>query len=41
MSVADQSTDSAAAGRAMSFCERYVLPVRPAAINDLLAMVTR
>lgn len=41
MSVADESTDSAAARHAMSFCERYVLPVRPTAINDLLAMVSR
>lgn len=41
VSVADQSTDSAAAARhAMSFCERYVSPVNPAAINDLLAMAT-
>jgi hypothetical protein len=41
MSLADQSTDSAAASHATDICERYVSPVRPAAINDLLAMVTR
>ncbi len=40
ISVADQSTDFAAADRAASICERYVSPVRPAAINELLAMVT-
>jgi hypothetical protein len=40
MSLADQSTDSAAAVRAASICERYVSPVRPAALNELLAMVT-
>jgi hypothetical protein len=37
---ADQSTDSAAAGRAASICERYVSPVRPAALDELLAMLT-
>jgi hypothetical protein len=40
MRLADQSTDSAAASRAASICERYVSPVRPAALNELLAMVT-
>jgi hypothetical protein len=40
MSQADESTDSAAAVRAASICERYVSPVRPAALNELLAMVT-
>jgi hypothetical protein len=40
MSVADQSTGSAAAMRASSICERYVSPIRPAALNELLAMVT-
>jgi hypothetical protein len=40
LSLADQSTDSAAANRAASICERYVSPVRPAALNELLAMVT-
>jgi hypothetical protein len=40
MSLADQFTDSAAASRAASICERYVSPVRPAALNELLAMVT-
>jgi hypothetical protein len=40
MSLADQSTDSAAAVRAASICERYVSPLRPAALNELLAMVT-
>jgi hypothetical protein len=39
--VADQATDAAAASQARTFCERYVSPVRPAAINDLLAMATR
>jgi hypothetical protein len=41
LSVADQSTDPAAAGRAANLCERYVAPLRPAAISELLAMVTR
>jgi hypothetical protein len=41
MGLADQSTDSAAASRAASICERYVSPLRPAAINELLTMVTR
>jgi hypothetical protein len=40
MILADQFTDSAAASRAASICERYVSPVRPAALNELLAMVT-
>jgi hypothetical protein len=40
MSLADQSMDSAAAMRAVSICERYVSPVRPAALNELLAMVS-
>jgi hypothetical protein len=40
ISLADQFTDSAAASRAASICERYVSPVRPAALNELLAMVT-
>jgi hypothetical protein len=38
---ADQSADSSAAVRAASICERYVSPVRPAALDELLAMVTR
>jgi hypothetical protein len=38
--LADQSMDTAAADRAASFCERYVAALRPAAINELLAMVT-
>jgi hypothetical protein len=40
MGLADQSMDSAAATRAVSICERYVAPVRPAALNELLAMVS-
>jgi hypothetical protein len=41
MNLADQSTDFAAAVRAArSICDRYVSPVRPAALNELLAMVT-
>lgn len=40
MRLADRSTDSAAANRAASICDRYVSPVRPAALNELLAMVT-
>jgi len=40
MNLADRFTDSAAAGRAASICDRYVSPVRPAALNELLAMVT-
>jgi hypothetical protein len=40
MRLADPFTDSAAASRAASICERYVSPVRPAALNELLAMVT-
>jgi len=38
MNVADQFTDSAAAAHAANFCERYVAPLRPAAINELLAI---
>lgn len=38
--LADAATDSAAASRATSVCERYTAPVRPAAIDELLAMVT-
>jgi hypothetical protein len=41
MSLGDAFTDSAAASRSVEVCERYVSPVRPAAINELLAMVTR
>jgi hypothetical protein len=37
--LADSSTDSAAASRAANICERYVSPVRPAALNELLALV--
>jgi hypothetical protein len=40
MSLADQYTDPAAASRAASICERYVSPVRPAALDELLAMVS-
>jgi hypothetical protein len=40
MRLADQSTDCAAAVRAAGICERYVSPVRPAALNELLAMVS-
>jgi hypothetical protein len=40
ISLADQFTDSAAARRAASICERYISPVRPAALNELVAMVT-
>jgi hypothetical protein len=40
MSVADHCADSAAAVRAASMCERYVSPLRPAALNELLAMVS-
>jgi hypothetical protein len=39
MSLADQSTDSTASVRAASICERYLSPVRPAALGELLAMV--
>jgi hypothetical protein len=38
MSRGDPFADSAAARRAADVCERYVSPVRPAAINELLAM---
>jgi hypothetical protein len=41
MSLTDPFANSAAASQATSVCERYVAPVRPAAINELLAMVTR
>jgi hypothetical protein len=41
LSGGDPFTDSAAASRAMDLCERYVSPVRPAAIGELLAMATR
>jgi hypothetical protein len=40
MSVADQSSDLSIATNAASLCERYVSPVRPAALNELLAMVS-
>jgi hypothetical protein len=39
IAATDPITDSAAASHAMSVCERYVSPVRPAAIDELLAMV--
>jgi hypothetical protein len=39
MRHADTFMDSAAAGRAASISERYVSPVRPSALNELLAMV--
>jgi hypothetical protein len=41
MSRLDPFTDSAAAGRAADVCERYVSPLRPAAIGELLAMAAR
>lgn len=41
MSLADASAEGDAARQATSICERYVAPVRPAAINELLAMVSR
>jgi hypothetical protein len=41
MSLADRSSGSSAALRAASICERYVSPVKPAALNELLAMVTQ
>jgi len=41
MNLADQFTDSAAASHAASTCERYVSPFRPAALNELLTMVTQ
>jgi len=41
MNLADQITNSAAASRAASFCERFVSPVRPAALDELLAMVNQ
>jgi hypothetical protein len=40
ISLADRSTGSAAAMHAANICERYVSPIRPAALNELLAMVT-
>jgi hypothetical protein len=36
--AADSSVDSGAARRAASICERYVAPVRPAALEELLAL---
>jgi hypothetical protein len=36
--AADSSVDSVAAGRAASLCERYAAPIRPAALNELLAL---
>jgi hypothetical protein len=36
--VADSSGDADAARRAASVCERYVSPIRPGAINELLAL---
>jgi hypothetical protein len=41
ISRGDPFTDSAAAVRAIDVCERYVSPVRPAAISELLAMAAR
>jgi hypothetical protein len=41
LNLANQFTDSAAASRAASTCERYVSPFRPAALNELLTMVTQ
>jgi hypothetical protein len=38
MNVADLFTEPAAAALAANFCERYVAPLRPAAINELLAI---
>jgi hypothetical protein len=40
MSVADEFTDFATARREARFCESYVSPVRPAALDELLEMVT-
>jgi hypothetical protein len=40
MSLADSSADSDAANRAANLSERHVSPVRPAAIDELLSMVT-
>ena len=37
--IADPLSDSTAAHRAIDVCERYISPVRPNAINELLAMV--
>jgi hypothetical protein len=39
MRLADGFTDSAALASAVSFCESYVAPVRPAALDELLAIV--
>lgn len=39
--LADQCTDTAAASLAASICERYISPLRPGALDDLLAMVAR
>jgi hypothetical protein len=36
--AADSSVDSLAARRAASVCERYVAPIRPAALDELLAL---
>jgi hypothetical protein len=36
--LTDPFTDSAAASRAIDVCDRYVAPVRPAAIDELLAL---
>jgi hypothetical protein len=41
MRLSDPLTDSEAARRAMSICDRYVTPVRPAALSELLAMVAQ
>jgi hypothetical protein len=41
MALADQTTNSAAASRAVNVCERYVSPVKPGALNELLAMVSQ
>jgi hypothetical protein len=38
--IADTSADSADASRAASICERYVAPVRSAALTELLALVS-
>lgn len=39
MKLAEPFADAAAASRAASICERYVSTVRPAALDELLAMV--
>jgi hypothetical protein len=41
MGLGDPFTESTAANRAMDVCDRYVAPIRPAAINELVAMVPR